>query len=117
MDVPPPLGHELGRRPLGRVVRGPDPGGVIASLEGWTVELPESGGSMGAPPARCQHPHATGRLLAARLTWASARPRVLVMKRRVLFLPAVAALLLVGFAPSVPAFAAEGEMRWGLHVT
>ena len=39
------------------------------------------------------------------------------MKRRVLFLPAVAALLLVVFAPAVPAFAAEGEMRWGLHVT
>src|SRR5258706_1117492 len=50
MDVPPPLGRERGRGPLGRVVRGPGPGGVIASVEGWTVELPESGGGIGAPP-------------------------------------------------------------------
>src|SRR6266850_4668119 len=115
MDVPPPLGRERGRGPLGRVVRGPGPGGVIASVEGWTVELPESGGSMGAPPARCQQPHLTGR---------AAGPTVLAMitpRSRGLAPVSVlaATLVLASFCVARPttAVAAEGEMRWGLHVT
>src|SRR5258705_151730 len=115
MDVPPPLGRERGRGPLGRVVRGPGPGGVIASVEGWTVELPESGGRMGAPPARCQPPHLTGR---------AAGPTVLPVtpprSRGLAPLSVLAAtLVLASFcvARPTPAVAAEGEMRWGLHVT
>jgi ABC-type transport system substrate-binding protein len=39
------------------------------------------------------------------------------MKRPDLLPPAFAALILMAFALAAPASAADGEMRWGLHVT